>query len=154
MRWAPGRSPALPDDLAPESSDGIQPGPRGGGRDRAHGTSGARTTSRYQPKGWTGGETTLRALCVQPGGRPSRPTSVDLQGAPDQPAQARQGLEGFPQKPQRARWGGAATRRRVFPCCRPCAPPGGAKAIGRGWAPALAMLPDPAVALCLWSVGA
>jgi transposase len=106
MRWAPGRPPSMPDDLAPEIIDWIKQGPRGCGLDRAHWTYGELTTYLSQQKGLTVGETTLRALCVKHGVRPSRPTSVYLKGDPDQQTQARQAREAFQKKPKLASWCG------------------------------------------------
>ena len=45
IRWAPGRAPAIPDDLAPEIIEWIKQGPSGWGLDRAHWTYGELTTS-------------------------------------------------------------------------------------------------------------
>ena len=80
IRWAPGRPPSISDDLAPEIIDGIKTGPSGCGLDRAHWTYGDLPTSLYQQKGLTVGETTLRAFCVQHGGRPDRPIYGYLKG--------------------------------------------------------------------------
>jgi transposase len=115
MRWAPGRAPAIPDDLAPEISDWIKKGPSGCGLDRANWTSGELTTSLSQQKGLTVGETTLRACCVKHGVRPSRPTYVYLKGDPDKQAQARQDLEALKKKLKPTRWCCSAKMRRVFP---------------------------------------
>ena len=38
IRWAPGRPPSIPDDLAPEIIDWIKQGPRGCGLNRANWT--------------------------------------------------------------------------------------------------------------------
>jgi transposase len=38
IRWAPGRTPSIPDDLAPEIIDWIKKGPSGCGLDRANWT--------------------------------------------------------------------------------------------------------------------
>jgi transposase len=103
MRWAPGRTPAIPDDLAPESIDWSKKGPSGCGLDRANWTHGELTTSLYPQQGLTVGETTLGAFCVKHGVRPCRPPSVSLKGDPDKQEQARQGLEAFQKKPKRAR---------------------------------------------------
>ena len=105
MRWAPGRPPSIPEDLAPEIIDWIKQGPRGCGLDRANWTYGALTTYLYQQQGLTVGETTLRAFCVKHGVRPSRPTYVYLKGDPDKQEQARQDLEVVQKKPKLARWG-------------------------------------------------
>jgi transposase len=104
MRWAPGRTPSIPDDLAPEILDWIKKGPSGCGLDRANWTYGELTTYLYQQKGLTVGETTLRAFCVKHGVRPSRPTYVYLKGDPDKQAQARQDLEALKKKPKPASW--------------------------------------------------
>ena len=69
----------------------------------------------YPQKGVTVGETTLRAWCVTPAVRLSRPTSVALTGAPDQPEPARHAREALHNKPQLASVGCAAKMRRVFP---------------------------------------
>jgi transposase len=95
LRWAPGRAPTIPDDLAPEIIDWIKTGPSGCGLDRAHWTYGELTASLYQQKGLTVGETTMRAFCVKHGVRPYRPTYVYLKGDPDKQAHARQDLEAF-----------------------------------------------------------
>ena len=104
MRWAPGRSPSIPDALAPEIIDWIKQGPRGCGLDRANWTYGELTTYLYQQQGLTVGETTLRAFCVKHGVRPYRPTYVYLKGAPDKQEQARQDLEVVQKKPKLASW--------------------------------------------------
>jgi hypothetical protein len=103
MRWAPGRTPSIPDDLAPESIAWIKKGPRGCGLDRANGTYGELTTYLSQQKGLTVGETTLRAFCVKHGVRSYRSTSVDLTGDPDQQKPARQDLEACQKQPTLAR---------------------------------------------------
>jgi hypothetical protein len=89
--------------LALEIIEWIKQGPSGCGLDRANWTYGARPPSLYQQQGLTVGETTLRTFCVKPGVRPSRPTSVDLKGDPQQQAQARQDLDAFQKKPKPAR---------------------------------------------------
>jgi transposase len=80
MRWASGRAPSIPDDLASEIIAWIKQGPSGCGLDRAHWTYGELTTYLYQHQGVTVGETTMRALCVKHGVRPYRPTYVYLTG--------------------------------------------------------------------------
>jgi transposase len=100
IRWAPGRAPAIPDDLAPEIIAWIKQGPSGCGLDRANWTYGELTTYLSHHKGVTVGATTMRALCVKPGGRPYRPTYVDLKGDPDKQEQARQDLEALKKKAQ------------------------------------------------------
>jgi hypothetical protein len=47
MRWAPGHTPSLPDDLAPAIIAGIKQGPRGCGLDRTSWTYGELTTHLY-----------------------------------------------------------------------------------------------------------
>jgi transposase len=104
IRWAPGRAPTIPDDLASEIIDGIKTGPSGWGLDRANWTYGELKTYLYQQKGLTVGETTMRAFCVKHGVRPYRPTSGSLKGDPVKQAQARQDLEAFKKKPKPASW--------------------------------------------------
>jgi transposase len=115
IRWAPGRSPSIPDDLAPEIIDWIKKGPSGCGLDRAHWTYGERTTYLYHQTGLTVGETTLRAFCVTHGVRPYRPTYVYLKGDPEKQKPARQALEAFQKKPKPASLCCEAKMRRVFP---------------------------------------
>jgi hypothetical protein len=92
IHGAPGRAPRLPARLAPAIGAGVTHGPAGWGLDRANGTAAARAPSRSQPQGIAVSERSMRTLCPKHGVRPSRPTSQDLTGDPDQPAAARPDL--------------------------------------------------------------
>jgi transposase len=102
IRWAPGRSPHIAEDLAPELLAWVRQGPAGCGLDRANWTSAELATSLYQTKGIAVSETTMRNFCTRHGVRPYRPTYRSLKGDPTQQAVARQELTALKKKPQQA----------------------------------------------------
>jgi transposase len=95
IQWAPGPSPLIPADLAPEILTWVKPGPAGCGLDRAHWTAAELATYLSHSTGIAVSERTMRAFCTKPGVRPYRPTYQYLKGDPDQQAVARQDLETF-----------------------------------------------------------
>jgi transposase len=98
IHWAPGRSPRIPESLAPEIVAWVKQGPAGCGLDRAHGTAAELATYLYQMKGIAVSERTMRAFCTKHDVRPYRPTYQYLKGDPDQQEAARQDLETFKKK--------------------------------------------------------
>lgn len=93
IHWAPGRSPRMPESLAPAIVAWVKPGPAGCGLDRAHWTAATLATSLYRRQGIAVSERTLRAFCTKHGIRPYRPTSQYLKDDPAQQEGARQALE-------------------------------------------------------------
>lgn len=103
IQWAPGRTPLIPDELAPEILTWVKQGPAGCGLDRANWTAAELATSLDQSTGIAVSERPMRAFCTRHGVRPYRPTSQYLKGDPDQQAAARQALETFKKKPRPVR---------------------------------------------------
>jgi len=95
IRWAPGRTPHIPETLAPESVAWVKQGPAGCGLDRANWTAAELAVSLYQTKGIGVSERTMRTFCTKHGRRPYRPTYQDLKGDPAQQEAADQDLETF-----------------------------------------------------------
>ena len=92
IRWAPGRTPHIPETVAPEILTWIKAGPAGCNLDRANWTYAELATYLSQTKGIAVSETTMRTFCTTQGVRPSRPTSRSLTGDPHPQAVARQEL--------------------------------------------------------------
>jgi transposase len=95
IHWAPGRSPRLPETLAPEIVTWVKQGPAGCGLDRANWTAAELASYLYQTKGIAISERTMRAFCTKHGIRPYRPTYQYLKGEPAQQDAARQDLAAF-----------------------------------------------------------
>jgi transposase len=93
IHWAPGRTPHIPETLAPELVAWVKQGPAGCGLDRANWTAAELATYLYQTKGIAVSERTMRAFCTKHGIRPYRPTYQYLKGDPAQQETARQDLE-------------------------------------------------------------
>jgi transposase len=92
IRWAAGRTPHIPETLAPEILTWSKAGPAGCNLDRANWTYAALATYLYQTKGLAVSETTMRTFCTKHSVRPYRPTSRSRKGDPNQQAVARQEL--------------------------------------------------------------
>ena len=92
IQWAAGRTPHIPETLAPEILTWIKAGPAGCGLDRANWTYAELATYLSQTKGITVSATTMRTFCTKHGVRPYRPTYHYLKGDPTQQAVARQEL--------------------------------------------------------------
>jgi transposase len=93
LHWAPGRSPHIPESLAPEIVAWVKQGPAGCGLDRANWTAAELATYLYRTKGIAVSERTMRTFCTNHGIRPYRPTYQYLKGDPAQQDVARQDLE-------------------------------------------------------------
>lgn len=101
IRWAPGRTPKIPEPLAPEILTWVKDGPTACGLDRANWTYTELATHLYRTHGITVSESTMRAFCTRHGVRPYRPTYRYLKANPAQQEAARQDLQRLKKKPKR-----------------------------------------------------
>ncbi|WAM27030.1 helix-turn-helix domain-containing protein [Myxococcus sp. NMCA1] len=74
IQWAPGRTPLIPEALAPLILDWVRKGPRACGLKRANWTHAALADFLYQRTGIRVRETAMGDFCRRRGVRPYRPT--------------------------------------------------------------------------------
>ena len=87
--WGPRQRGRMPETLVLTRHEGVQAGPQGCGRERAHWTDAALATSRDQSTGLAVPRTARRGGCRRSALRPSRPPSRSRRGDPEQPPAAR-----------------------------------------------------------------
>jgi len=92
IRWAPGKTPLIPEELAPTILDWIRRGPRACGVKRANWTHVALADFLYQQTSIRVRETAMGDFCRRHGVRLYRPTYRFLRADPARQQQARQEL--------------------------------------------------------------
>lgn len=91
-RKAPGRRPAIADDLTDEVRRGVIEGPAPQGLDRANWTHAELSDPLYKTKGIRASRAAVGRFCRKSGIRLYRPTYRYLRGDPDKQEQARQDI--------------------------------------------------------------
>ncbi len=101
IQWAPGRSPSIPEELAPEIVGWIKGGPESCGLDRANWTFAELAHYLFRAHGIQVSETTMREFCHRHGVRPYRPTYQYLRADSGKQQKAREELAEFKKKPRK-----------------------------------------------------
>jgi transposase len=91
-RWAPGRTPYIPETLAPELLEWVKQGPVVWGLNRANWSYPELADCLYKSHGIAVKESAMRHFCHKQGIRPYRPTYRFLRGDPERQAKAREDL--------------------------------------------------------------
>ncbi|WP_418766681.1 helix-turn-helix domain-containing protein [Myxococcus xanthus] len=101
IQWAPGRTPLIPEALAPLILDWVRKGPRACGLKRANWTHAALADFLYQRTGIRVRETAMGDFCRRRGVRPYRPHLPLPAGRCCTPAEGARGVEGKKRQAQR-----------------------------------------------------